>query len=76
MKLYSNLSNTNIILSNYPKYNKEEVYTLEENLIDKVILDITSIRNLKLLIILLKMLLLNLKQVMSYMLYLKLIKNK
>lgn len=46
-ELYSNLSNTNIILSNYPKYNKEEVYTLEENLIDKVILDITSIRNLK-----------------------------
>ena len=46
-ELYSNLSNTNIILSNYPKYSKEEVYTLEENLIDKVILDITSIRNLK-----------------------------
>ena len=46
-ELYSNLSNTNIILSAYPKYNKEEVYTLEENLIDKVILDITSIRNLK-----------------------------
>ena len=46
-ELYSNLSNTNIILSNYPKYNKEEVYTLEENLIDKVILDMTSIRNLK-----------------------------
>ena len=46
-ELYSNLSNTNIILSTYPKYNKEEVYTLEENLIDKVILDITSIRNLK-----------------------------
>ena len=46
-ELYSNLSNTNIILSNYPKYNKEEVYTLEEILIDKVILDITSIRNLK-----------------------------
>lgn len=46
-ELYSNLANTNIILSAYPKYNKEEVYTLEENLIDKVILDITSIRNLK-----------------------------
>ena len=46
-ELYSNLSNTNIILSTYPKYSKEEVYTLEENLIDKVILDITSIRNLK-----------------------------
>lgn len=46
-ELYSNLSNTNIILSAYPKYSKEEVYTLEENLIDKVILDITSIRNLK-----------------------------
>ena len=46
-ELYSNLANTNIILSNYPKYNKEEVYTLEENLIDKVILDITAIRNLK-----------------------------
>ena len=46
-ELYSNLANTNIILSNYQKYNKEEVYTLEENLIDKVILDITSIRNLK-----------------------------
>ena len=46
-ELYSNLSNINIILSTYPKYNKEEVYTLEENLIDKIILDITSIRNLK-----------------------------
>ena len=46
-ELYSNLSNTNIILSTYPKYSKEEVYTLEENLIDKVVLDITSIRNLK-----------------------------
>ena len=36
-----------IVISKYPTYNKEQIYETEEKLIDKLIEDITSIRNLK-----------------------------
>ncbi len=36
-----------IVISSYPQYNEKEIYPNEENLIDKIIEDITNIRNLK-----------------------------
>lgn len=36
-----------IVISKYPTYNKDQIYETEEKLIDKLIEDITSIRNLK-----------------------------
>ncbi len=36
-----------IVISKYPAYNKEQIYEKEEKLIDKLIEDITNIRNLK-----------------------------
>ena len=36
-----------IMVSTYPKYNKEEIYEDEETKLDKIIEDITAIRNLK-----------------------------
>ena len=36
-----------IVISKYPTYNKEKIYETEEKLIDKLIEDITNIRNLK-----------------------------
>lgn len=36
-----------IVISKYPTYNKEQIYQQEEKLIDKLIEDITNIRNLK-----------------------------
>ena len=36
-----------IMISTYPKYNKEEIYEDEETKLDKIIEDITAIRNLK-----------------------------
>ena len=36
-----------IVISKYPTYNKEKIYEKEEKLIDKLIEDITNIRNLK-----------------------------
>ena len=36
-----------IVISKYPTYNKEQIYETEEKLIDKLIEDITNIRNLK-----------------------------
>ena len=36
-----------IMISTYPKYNKEEIYEDEENKLDKIIEDLTAIRNLK-----------------------------
>ena len=36
-----------IVISKYPTYQKEQIYETEEKLIDKIIEDITNIRNLK-----------------------------
>ena len=36
-----------IVISKYPTYNKDQIYETEEKLIDKLIEDITGIRNLK-----------------------------
>ena len=36
-----------IVISKYPTYNKDQIYETEEKLIDKLIEDITNIRNLK-----------------------------
>ena len=36
-----------IVISKYPTYQKEQTYETEEKLIDKIIEDITNIRNLK-----------------------------
>ena len=36
-----------IMISTYPKYNKDEIYEDEEQKLDKIIEDITAIRNLK-----------------------------
>ena len=36
-----------IVISKYPTYNKDQIYEKEEKLIDKLIEDITNIRNLK-----------------------------
>ena len=36
-----------IVISSYPKYNENEIFKEEEQLLDKVIEDITNIRNLK-----------------------------
>lgn len=41
------MKDESIMISNYPTYNKQEVYDEEEDIINKVITDITTIRNLK-----------------------------
>ena len=49
-EIYLNLpikDEESIMISSYPKYNENEIYKDEEKLLDKVIEDITNIRNLK-----------------------------
>ena len=49
-EIYLNLpikDEESIMISSYPTYNESEIYKDEEKLLDKVILDITNIRNLK-----------------------------
>lgn len=50
-EIYSKLpikDKASIMISSYPKYNKDEIYPKEEEKIEKIIGDITSIRTLKL----------------------------
>ena len=41
------INTESIMISDYPKYNEKEIFTLEEETVSKVIEDLTAIRNLK-----------------------------